>query len=386
MKRPIYLDYNSTTPLDPRCLDVMMPFLKDDFGNAANEIHSMGWTAKNAISKATGQVAQLLNCKPHELIWNSGATEGNNSVLHFLAEFDKTEFPTPHFITSAIEHPSVLQTCLDLQSKNKIDLTILPVNHQGFISLDQLKAAMNDRTVLCSIMWVNNEIGTVQNVQAISEFCAQRKIYFHTDATQAIGKVKIDLKSTPIHFLTASAHKFYGPKGIGIVYTRSEDPHTPAPKWMSGGPHQNGFRPGTMNTAAIVGTGQACQILETEMVEENERYKTLIQDFVGQIKNACPDLVINGPALGSPQRSPMNINLSFPNRDLNLVVSKLTGIAFSQGAACHSGETTISKTLAAIGLSEKQAQGTLRLSVGRLTTATDLKQAADLLIRALASK
>ncbi len=385
MKRPIYLDYNSTTPLDPRCLEAMLPFLKDDFGNAANEIHSMGWTAKNAINKATAQVGQMLNCKPHEIVWNSGATEGNNAVLKFLAQDDLKNNQTPHFITSAIEHPSVLQTCLDLQSKNKIELTILSVDSQGFINLDELKSAIKPQTVLYSVMWINNEIGTVQNMQKISEICAEKKIYLHTDATQAVGKIQIDLAKIRVHFLTASAHKFYGPKGTGFLYTRSEAPYVPPPKLMSGGPHQNGLRPGTMNTAAIVATGVACEIIKNELERENANYKNLIQGFLKDLKSEFPQLVINGPIVGSDQRSPMNLSLTFPNKPIELALSKLAGIAFSQGAACHSGETTMSQTLMAIGLTEKLAMCTIRLSVGRLTTTADLKQAADLIIRALAS-
>lgn len=385
MKRPIYLDYNSTTPLDSRCLEAMLPFLTEDFGNAANEIHSMGWTAKNAINKATSQVAHLLNCKPHEIIWNSGATEGNNAVLKFLSEYDLRGKTRPHFITSAIEHPSVLQTCLDLQAKNKIDLSIISVNQQGFIDLEQLKSAINPQTVLCSILWINNEIGTVQNLQAIADICAQKNIYLHTDATQAVGKIHIDLTKIQIHFLTTSAHKFYGPKGTGFLYIRSVAPHAPTPKLMSGGPHQNGFRPGTMNTASIVATGVACEIIRTEMNRENDIYKNLIQGFLNELKSAFPHLIVNGPQVGSDQRSPMNLNITFPDRPIDLYLSKLTGIAFSQGSACHSGETSMSQTLMAIGLTEKQATSTIRLSVGRLTTAADLKQAADLIIRALAS-
>lgn len=385
MKRPIYLDYNSTTPLDPRCLEVMLPYLTEDFGNAANEIHSMGWTAKHAITKASGQVAEFLNCKPHEVIWNSGATEGNNSVLQFVSQMtDDNNAGLPHFITTAIEHPSVLQTCIGLQSLKRIALTILSVDRQGFINLADLEKAISPQTKLCSMIWINNEIGTVQDMKAIAELCQKKNIYLHTDATQAVGKITIDLKSIPIHFLTASAHKFYGPKGVGFLITRSENPHTPSPKMMYGGPHQNGFRPGTMNTAAIAGTGKACEISRHEMLSENKKYSDLLFSFVSQLKIHHPNLVINGPPVGSPSRSPMNLNMTFPNKHIDLFISKLTGLAFSQGAACHSGETTMSQTLLSIGLSEMQAQCTLRMSVGRQTTEADINQAVEIISKALA--
>ena len=323
------------------------------------------------------------------MIWNSGATEGNNSVLQFVSQFSSqmTDEGTgiPHFITSAIEHPSVLQTCIELQSLNRISLTILPVDRQGFISLSELEKAITARTKLCSIMWVNNEIGTIQDMKAIAEICQKKKIYLHTDATQTVGKIAIDLQSIPIHFLTASAHKFYGPKGVGFLITRSENPYTPSPKMMYGGPHQNGIRPGTMNTASIAGAGQACEISHREMESENKKYSELLLSFVSQLKMHWPDLIINGPPLSSPSRSPMNLNITFPNKPIEMFISKLTGIAFSQGAACHSGETTMSQTLLAIGLSEMQAQCTLRMSVGRLTTEADIKAAAEIISRALAS-
>jgi cysteine desulfurase len=387
MKKPIYLDYNSTTPLDPRCLEVMMPYLTDDYGNAANEIHSMGWTARHAITKATTQVAELLNCKPHEVLWNSGATEGNNSVLQFISQQTESVAGAlrPHFITSSIEHPSVLQTCISLQNLGRIDLSILPVDSRGFVSLSDLEKAITAQTKLCSIMWVNNEIGTVQDMKAIAELCQKKNVLLHTDATQAVGKIAIDFKSIPIHFLTASAHKFYGPKGIGFLITRSENPYTPSPKLMYGGSHQNGFRPGTMNTAAIAGAGKACEISLREMVSENRKYSELILNFVEQLKMREPKLIINGPPLGSDTRSAMNLNITFPHKQIDLYISKLTGVAFSQGAACQSGEASMSQTLRSIGLSEAQAQCTLRMSVGRLTTEADIKQAVEIISRALAS-
>lgn len=381
----LYFDFNSTTPLDPRCLEAMLPYFQMDFGNSANQSHSLGQTAVAAIQKATEQVANLIQCKNHELIWNSGATEGNNSVLQFFAKKTDPNEALPHFIISSIEHPSVLQTAIDLMEQKQIELTLLEVDREGFISLPALKHAFRPNTKLVSVMWVNNEIGTVQNMESISQMCFDHGVHFHTDATQAIGKIQIDLSKLPISYLTASSHKFYGPKGVGFLVVKSPLPNTPMPKILSGGSHQRGIRPGTMNTPGIVATGKACEILQSEMKVENEKMYFLAKTFWGKLESEFPNVVLNGPKIGTPLRSPMNLNFTLPNKSVDLVLGKLTGIAFSQGSACHSGLATMSATLKAIGLTERQAGSTLRMSVGRQTTLQEIDLAVTILKRAFAS-
>lgn len=376
---PLYFDYNSTTPLDPRVLEVMLPHMTSLFGNPANQLHAYGWASKNAVQKATEQTQLLIHAaRPEEIIWNSGATEGNNSVFWGLTKKLKKEDPTQkiHFITTNIEHASVVKTFEYLKLHEGIEFTILPVDNIGFITLDQIQKAITPYTKLVSVMWVNNEIGTVQPISEIAHFCQNQKIYFHTDATQAIGKIEINLTTTPIHFLTASSHKMYGPKGVGFLYTRSLNPHIEIEHFLSGGGHQNNKRSGTLNVPAIVGAGLACEIAFNEMPTENKKNKHLQKLFFTELKKDFPDLILNGPDLESNLRSSINLSLTFPNFPIDLFISKLTGLAFSQGSACSSGETTTSPVLKAIGLTQEQASCTVRLSVGRLTSEEDVYAAA----------
>ncbi len=381
---PLYFDYNSTTPLDSRVLEAMIPHMTTYFGNPANQLHAYGWAASLAVQMATEQTAQLINAKPSEIVWNSGATEGNNSVFWGVVKTLKKQNAQKnlndkiHFITTEIEHASVLKTFEYLKLHENIEYTVLPVDSAGFVSLEQIKSVTKPETKLISVMWVNNEIGTIQPIHDIANFCQSNDIYFHTDATQAIGKIKIDLKNTPIHFLTASSHKMYGPKGIGFLYTRSLNPHIQIENYLSGGGHQNNKRSGTLNVPAIVGAGMACEILNSEFENENKKNKHLQKLFFSELKNEFPNLILNGPTLESGHRSPMNLNVTFPNTPIDLYISKLTGLAFSQGSACHSGETSMSPVLKAVGLTPELASSTLRLSVGRLTTEKDILAAVQI--------
>lgn len=375
---PLYFDYNSTTPLDPRVLEAMLPYLTTQFGNPANQLHAYGWAASTAVEKASTQTAHLINAATaKEIVWNSGATEGNNSVFWGITQKIKLESPTEkiHFITSEIEHASVLKTFAHLKKHEGIEYSVLPVDKLGFVSLNDLKSACRPETKLVSIMWVNNEIGTIQPIHELATYCNDNQIYFHTDATQAIGKIQIDLQKTPIHFLTASSHKMYGPKGIGFLYTRSLNPHIEIESFLSGGGHQNNKRSGTLNVPSIVGAGLACEIAYKEMNAEIEKSVALQKLFLSELKTIFPDLILNGPSLDSGHRSPMNLSLTFPNKPIDLYISKLMGLAFSQGSACSSGETSISPVLKAIGLNYSSAASTIRLSVGRLTTADDIHAA-----------
>lgn len=386
---PLYFDYNSTTPLDPRVLEAMLPYFTTHFGNPANQLHSYGWAASHAVEKASQQTATLINAaSAKEIVWNSGATEGNNSVFWGLTQKLKSDAPNEkiHFITSEIEHASVLKTFAHLQKHEGIEYSVLPVNSEGFVSLNDLKSACRPETKLVSIMWVNNEIGTIQPIHELAQFCNDNQIYFHTDATQAIGKVHIDLQKTPIHFLTASSHKMYGPKGIGFLYTRSLNPHVEIEHFLSGGGQQNNKRSGTMNVPSIVGAGFACEIAYKEMNSEIAISVNLQKLFLTELKSIFPDLILNGPSLESGLRSPMNLSLTFPNKPIDLYLAKLSGLAFSQGSACSSGETSISPVLNAIGLNYSSAACTIRLSVGRLTTAEDIHAAVKIFKAAFAGQ
>lgn len=385
---PLYFDYNSTTPLDSRVLEAMLPYLTTFYGNPANQLHAYGWAASQAVEKASTQTATLIKAaSPKEIVWNSGATEGNNSVFWGVTQKLKLESPNQkiHFVTSEIEHASVLKTFAHLQKIENIDYTVLPVNKEGFVSLNDLKAACRPETKLVSVMWVNNEIGSIQPIHEFATYCNDNQIYFHTDATQAIGKVHIDLQKSPIHFLTASSHKMYGPKGIGFLYTRSLNPHIEIENFLSGGGQQNNQRSGTLNVPSIVGAGFACEITHKEMNADIEKSVKLQKLFFSELKSIFPDLILNGPSLESGLRSSMNLSLTFPNKPIDLYLSKLTGLAFSQGSACSSGETSISPVLKAIGLNYSSAASTIRLSVGRSTSEEDIYSAVRVFKAAFAA-
>jgi cysteine desulfurase len=384
---PLYFDYNSTTPMDPLVLEAMLPFMTTHFGNPANQLHAYGWAAQNAIDLATRQTAHLIGSQANEIIWNSGATEGNNSVFWGLVKKIKQDQPGEkiHFITSQIEHASVIQTFEHLKKHENIEFTVLPVDQNGFITLEQIEKNIQPHTKLISIMWVNNEIGTIQPIEQIANFCQTKKIYLHTDATQAIGKIQIDLKKYPIHFLTASAHKMYGPKGIGFLYTRSLNPHIQIENFLSGGGHQNNRRSGTLNVPAIVGAGMACEILNKNFEKDSAQNKQMQKLLYTELKKEFADLILNGPSLESGLRSSINLSLTFPTKPIDLYITKLLGLAFSQGSACHTGETTSSPVLKAIGLTELAASCTLRLSVGRLTTVEHIYDAVRIFKTAFAS-
>ncbi len=378
--KPIYLDYNATTPTDPDVVSAMLPFFTEHFGNPSNTLNPYGWAAENAVKQASGQVANLIGCKPSEIIWNAGATEGNNSVVLGLVRKLRTENSSEkiHFLTSNAEHLSVINSFLAAKHFEKIDVEFIPVNKSGTVDVEILKKYIKPHTKLVSLMWVNNEIGTINPIHDLAVFCQKNKIYFHTDATQAIGKVPIDLQKTPIHFLTFSAHKFYGPKGVGCLFVRSSDPYVEIEPFLFGGGQQLGQRSGTLNVPAIVGTGKAAEILIKIWQEEVSRTATLIKRLYTKIKAAIPEVSLNGPDLAF--RSPINLSLTF-DKPIDLVLPQLSSLAFSQGSACSTAETSSSHVLKAIGLSLPEAQKTIRISLGRWTTETEIDQAAETLIK-----
>ncbi len=378
--KPIYLDYNATTPTDPSVVSAMLPFFTETFGNPANTLNSYGWAAENAIKKSAEQVANLVRCKPSEIIWNAGATEGNNSVVFGLIRSLKKKNPKEriHFLTSNAEHLSVINSYLAAQRIENIDIEFMPVDTFGRVELTTLKKFIRPTTKLVSLMWVNNEIGSVNPIHELATYCHEQQIFFHTDATQAVGKIEIDLQKTPVHFLTFSAHKFYGPKGIGCLLTKSSTQHIQIEPLLFGGGQQNNHRSGTMNVPAIVGVGKAAEIAFDTQAIEASRTEALCKDLFGKLKEMVPTINLNGP--GFPNRSPINLSLTF-NKPVDLVLNQLSELAFSQGSACSTAGVTSSHVLKAVGLTQAQAQNTIRLSVGRWTTPAEIQRAAEILIK-----
>ncbi|MBC7420348.1 MAG: cysteine desulfurase [Bdellovibrio sp.] len=381
MQKPIYLDYNATTPTDPRVIDAMLPYFHHDFGNPANTLNSYGWSAESAVKKASEQVAHLIHCKASDLVWNAGATEGNNSVIFGLIRKLKNENPDEkiHFITSNAEHWSVLNSFKAAEKYEKIEVTYMPVNVEGMISVEELKKHLKPHTKLVSLIWVNNEIGSINPVEELAQVCQENKIYFHTDATQAVGKIDVNLEKTPVHFLTFSAHKFYGPKGVGALYIRSQNPSIHIEPFILGGGHQNNRRSGTLNVPGIVGAGAAAAICEKEMTEDSQRTHDFCVQLYNLLKVNLPGVEINGPTL--THRSPINLSLIMP-ASIDLFLPALSGLAFSQGSACHTVETSSSHVLSAIGRSPMQASRTIRLSLGRWTNESEILEAARLISNA----
>ncbi len=376
MQKTIYLDYNSTTPVDPRVIDSMLPYFKEEIGNPSNTSHALGWAANTAVHQASQKVASLLNCNPQDVVWNAGATEGNNSVVFGLIRKLKSENPNEpiHFITSNVEHWCVLNSFSAAEEFEKIAVTYVAANSEGLVTLDEVKKHIRPETKLVSLIWVNNEIGAVNPIHEIATYCHENKIYFHSDATQAVGKIEVDLQKTPVHFLTFSAHKFCGPKGVGALIIRKGFDIEP---YIYGGGQQNNRRSGTLNVPGIVGAGKAAEICATEMKTESARTRELIKNFWTALKEALPSVKLNGPAI--EQRSPANLSLVMPKM-IDLVRPSLLQLAFSQGSACQAGEADTSHVLKAIGLAEAQAYCTIRLSIGRFTTQDEMDLALKMLI------
>lgn len=375
MQKPIYFDYNATTPTDPEVVKAMLPYMTETFGNSANTLHIYGQEAQKAVETATHRTAQFIHCQPSEIVWNSGSTEGNNTVLFGVVK--KVASHTPiHLITSETEHSSVLNTFKAIAEFSSVEVSFVKPNSQGEVLLSEIKKHITPHTKLISITWVNNEIGTINPILEMADFCQQENILFHTDATQALGKVPINLQTTPIDYLTFSSHKFYGPKGVGVLFQRSGHE---LPALIIGGGHQYGHRSGTLNTPGVVGTAKAIELLST-MEKENERLQNITDFIYSELKKAIPELKLNGTPIGE-KRSAINLSLTFPT-PIDHKLSQLQGIAFSQGAACKSGKTTASAILSAIGLTTYEASCTLRLSLGRWSTESEAKVAVETISKA----
>jgi len=371
MKLPIYMDYSATTPVDPRVASMMIPYLTEKFGNPASSSHAFGWEAEAAVELAREQVAALVNCDPKEIVWTSGATESNNLAIKGAAHFYQGK--GKHIITMRIEHKAVIDTVRELEREG-FSATYLDPEPNGLLDLDKFKAALRPDTVLVSVMLVNNEIGVIQDIAAIGEICRDKGILFHVDAAQATGKVAIDLQQLKVDMMSFSAHKTYGPKGIGALYVRRK-PRVRLEAQMHGGGHERGMRSGTLPTHQIVGMGEAFRIAQEEMAQENERIRMLRDRLLNGLM-AIEEVHINGDM---EQRVPHNLNLSFSFVEGESLMMAVKDVAVSSGSACTSASLEPSYVLRALGRSDELAHSSIRFSIGRFTTVEEVDYAIELL-------
>lgn len=362
----IYMDNHATTQLDPQVLKEMLPYFTEHYGNPASRQHRFGWVAEEAVESARNKIAKVLNAEPNEFIFTSGATESNNLAIKGIAEAYAPK--GKHIITVSTEHKSVLDTCVHL-SKAGFQVTFLPVDEFGLIDLNILEREIRNDTILISVMYANNEIGTIQNISAISRIATERNVIFHTDATQAIGKIKIDLKNSNIDLLSFSGHKIYGPKGIGVLYIKNKFPKIKLIPQIDGGGHERGLRSGTLNVPAIVGLAKALELCDQLMDEENRRlleYRNKMQsEFFANIEN----VFLNGHPT---QRISNNLNLSFLYVEDTALIMALKDVAVSSGSACTTANAQVSHVLKALGLSDNRIHSAIRFGLGRFNTAQEV--------------
>jgi cysteine desulfurase len=371
MKLPVYLDYSATTPVDPRVAEKMIPYLTDYFGNPASRSHAFGWKAEAAVEEARAHVAALIGADPKEIVWTSGATEGNNLALKGAAHFYKTK--GKHIITQRTEHKAVLDTVRELERQG-FDATYLEVEPNGIVSVEKFKAAIRPDTILASIMMVNNEIGVIQPVWEIAEICREKGIIFHCDAVQGAGRIEIDMSKLKADLLTITAHKIYGPKGIGALYLRRK-PRVRIEAQIHGGGHERGFRSGTLPTHQIVGFGEAARIAKQEMATENERVRALRDKLWNSIKD-MEEVYVNGDM---ERRIPHNLNVSFNFVEGESLIMAVKDIAVSSGSACTSASLEPSYVLRALGRNDELAHSSIRITLGRFTTEEEMDYAAQLI-------
>jgi cysteine desulfurase len=370
--QPIYLDYQATTPMDPRVLEAMMPYFTYKFGNPHSRSHSYGWEAEEGVEKARGQLAKLIGADEKEVIFTSGATESNNLAIRGVAEFYKDR--KNHIVTTVTEHKCVLDTCRHLE-QNGFEVTYLPVQKNGLIDLEVLRAAITDKTVVVSIMAVNNEIGVIQPLAEIGKICREKKVFFHTDAAQAAGKIPIDVEAMNIDMMSISGHKIYGPKGIGALFVRRK-PRVRLVPLIVGGGQERGFRSGTLPTPLCVGLGEAAEICMKEMDGEAKRLKKLQERMLKGLHAKLPEIYVNGDL---EQRIPGNLNISFAHVEGESLMMGIKGLSVSSGSACTSASLEPSYVLRALGVEEEMAHTSLRIGLGRFTTEQEVDTAvADL--------
>ena len=368
---PIYLDYGATTPVDPRVVDAMVPWLREHFGNPASRSHAWGWEAEEAVEKARLQVAELIGADPREIVWTSGATESNNLAIKGAAHFYQSK--GKHLITVRTEHKAVLDTMHELERQG-FEVTYLEVQPDGLLDFEAFKAAIRPDTILASVMFVNNEIGVIQDVVALGNLCRERGVIFHVDAAQATGKVEIDMAQLPIDLLSLASHKTYGPKGIGALYVRRK-PRVRLEAQMHGGGHERGLRSGTLPTHQIVGMGEAFRIAKEEMAAEEPRIRALHERLVRGLSD-IEQTFINGDMA---RRVPHNLNISFNFVEGESLIMGVKGLAVSSGSACTSASLEPSYVLRALGRSDELAHSSLRMTIGRFTTEEEIDYAVSTL-------
>jgi cysteine desulfurase len=364
---PIYMDYGATTPVDPRVVDAMIPWLREHFGNPASRSHAWGWEAEEAVERARCQVADLIGADPREIVWTSGATESNNLAIKGAAHFYQEK--GRHLITVKTEHKAVLDTMRELERQG-FEVTYLDVQANGLLDLEVFKAAIRPDTVLASIMFVNNEIGVIQDITTLGQICRERGVIFHVDAAQATGKVDIDLKQLPVDLMSLASHKTYGPKGIGALYVRRK-PRIRLEAQMHGGGHERGMRSGTLPTHQCVGMGEAFRIAQEEMAQDRVKAKAL-QDRLLKGLQDMEQVFVNGDL---NQRVPHNLNISFNYVEGESLIMGIKGLAVSSGSACTSASLEPSYVLRALGLNDELAHSSLRITIGRFTTEADIDDA-----------
>jgi len=375
MKLPIYMDNHATTQMDPRVFEAMKPYFTQVFGNAASRNHSFGWEAEEAVEKARKQIADLIGATPKEIVFTSGATESNNLALKGIVETYSDR--GNHIITQVTEHKSVLDTCKRLERQG-VRVTYLPVNHDGLIDLDQLRDAITGETILISIMYANNEIGVVQPIQDVGKIAKEKGVLVHTDAAQAIGKVPVDVNTDGVDLMSLTAHKLYGPKGVGVLYVRRRNPRVQVTAQMDGGGHERGMRSGTLNVPGIVGLGAACEIAKSEMPEESTRLRFLRDKHSNKLLNGLDEVYLNGSL---QHRLPQNLNMSFAYVDGESLLMGLNDVAVSSGSACTSATLEPSYVLKALGAGDDLAHSSIRFGIGRFNTEEEVDYVGDRVIQ-----
>lgn len=374
MKLPIYMDNHATTQLDPRVFEAMKPYFTQIYGNAASRNHSFGWEAEEAVEKARKQIADLIGATSKEIVFTSGATESNNLALKGIAEMYAER--GNHIITQVTEHKAVLDTCKRLE-KQGVRVTYLPVKQDGLIDLDQLRGAITDKTILISIMYANNEIGVVQPMKEIGKIAKEKGVLFHSDAVQAVGKIPVNVAADGVDVMSLTAHKLYGPKGVGALYVRRRNPRVQITAQMDGGGHERGMRSGTLNVPGIAGLGAACEIAKQEMAEEAKRLGFLRDKLKDKLMNNLDEVYVNGSL---EHRLPHNLNISFAYVEGESLLMGINDIAVSSGSACTSATLEPSYVLKALGAGDDLAHSSIRFGIGRFNTEEEVDYAGDKVI------
>jgi len=371
IKLPIYMDNHATTPVDPRVVEAMLPYFNDKFGNAASRNHEFGWVAEEAVENARGQIAKLINATPKEIVITSGATESTNLAIKGVAEMYREK--GNHIITQVTEHKATLDTCKRLE-KFGYEVTYLPVQKDGRINLDELRRAITPKTILISIMYANNEIGVVQPIAEIGKIAKEKGVFFHVDGVQAVGKIPVDVQADGIDLMSISAHKIYGPKGVGALYVRRKNPRVQLAAIIDGGGHERGMRSGTLNVPGIVGLGKACELCQQEMAKESKELRRLREKLTHSIMSRLDETFING---SMEHRLPHNINISFAYVEGESLLMGINDIAVSSGSACTSATLEPSYVLKALGVGEDLAHTSIRFGIGRFNTEEEVDYVAD---------